>query len=326
MRAYFPLVVAGAFAWAACSDDGAALGPKPRPDRLPQVPVMTPDADAPVDASPAEDTTEWSYVYARYFGAGSPGHCGNSGCHAQRRAGFTCGTTGSSCLEGLVAAGLVDLDDPPSSALGDPLTSPLAWFGTGGPMPFDQVATNQEAARAVSAWLAAGAKHGATNADDGGPNDATGVDASPHPVADAGNDAVADAHIEGGHDAAAVDASPAPHDGGTDAQDASPPTPTWTALYGHWFGPGTPGHCGNSGCHSTIRSGFECGSTRSSCFSGLVAAGLVSTSHPASSVLGDPNQSPLAWFGGRMPKDHAVANPAGALAVTAWLNAGAPNN
>jgi hypothetical protein len=122
--------------------------------------------------------------------------------------------------------------------------------------------------------------------------------------------------------------APDTNDGGV-AVDASGPAPTWTQLYAQFFGPGTPGHCsGTGGCHTTIRGGFRCGTTKAMCYQGLVQAGLVTpgpTTGPQS-PLGVVGQSPLAWFGGGMPLDNDAPNPQAAAAVKAWLNAGAQNN
>lgn len=305
------LVPGAALGGVGCVVDGSPSAPpggQIAPATHDAAPLAADDAANPAEG---EDDTQWSYVYDRYFAAGTAGHCGNSGCHARPQAGFACGSTASSCFDGLVAAGLVDLAHPPSSRLGDAASTPLAWFGSGyrpGKMPADEAVENQDAARAVTRWLAAGAKHGGGHADAG--TDPSGPDASVH-------------------DASAPDGA-APADAGSrDAHADGPPPPpamTWTKLYTGYFGPGTPGHCGNSGCHGATRAGFSCGATKTSCFSGLVAAGLVSPASPSSSRLGDPLQSPLAWFGGPMPKDNAVANPAAAQAVTAWLTAGAHND
>ena len=114
------------------------------------------------------------------------------------------------------------------------------------------------------------------------------------------------------------------HDATANTADAHVPAPTWTTLYNDFFGHGTPGHCGN--CHAGFVGGFKCGTTKGDCYAGLVASGLVNPSAPATSRLGDPQSSPLSWFGGGMPADQAVSNPAAAAAVTAWLAAGAKND
>lgn len=113
-------------------------------------------------------------------------------------------------------------------------------------------------------------------------------------------------------------------DGAVAANEAAPGT--WTALYAGYFGPGTPGHCGNAGCHALSQSGFQCGPSAASCYAGLVAANLVNPSTPTTSAIADPNQSPLAWFGGNMPRDNALANTQAAAAVSHWVMLGAPND
>lgn len=129
----------------------------------------------------------------------------------------------------------------------------------------------------------------------------------------------------GAGDAGAPDAADAAD--AADAQaDVHVQTPTWSSLYAQFFGPGTPGHCGDSGCHASARGGFACGTTKASCYAGLVASGLVDAQAPASSPLGDRDTSPLAWFGGGMPADRPTPNPTAAAAVTAWLAAGAHQN
>jgi len=110
------------------------------------------------------------------------------------------------------------------------------------------------------------------------------------------------------------------------AADAGPPPDTWTAVYAAYFGRGTPGHCGNAGCHAILLNGFQCGPTKDTCYQGLVNASLVSLKDPASSPLVDRAQSPLAWFGGLMPQDNQAPNAAAAAAVKAWITAGAKND
>jgi hypothetical protein len=133
-----------------------------------------------------------------------------------------------------------------------------------------------------------------------------------------------------------VAGNPLPDAAGTDAgapdatADAQPDVvsvgaaPTWTQIYAQYIGPGTPGHCsGTGGCHTNLRAGFKCGTTKSECYAGLVAAGLVSTTNGAQSPIGIPGQSPLVWLGGGMPLDNDAPNAAGAAAVQAWVAAGA---
>jgi PQQ-like domain len=114
-----------------------------------------------------------------------------------------------------------------------------------------------------------------------------------------------------------------PKDAGRDSGPL--PRVTFTELYQNWLGPQTPGHCGNVGCHQTLRGGFKCGDSKASCFDGLVASGLVLPAMPKASRIG-ASDSPLSWFGGGMPLDNPVLDPKGADAVTSWLTSGAKND
>ncbi len=107
-----------------------------------------------------------------------------------------------------------------------------------------------------------------------------------------------------------------------------PPDPgTWSYVYLNDIGPGTPGHCGDSGCHSSSRGRFLCGSTKDSCYAGLIASGLVSTSLKEKSALASKT-GVLAWFdpSGGMPQDEAKPNAQAAADVIDWLKAGAQND
>ncbi len=123
-------------------------------------------ADAGKDAGPSPAGT-FTDVYENWLGANTPGHCSNSRCHnlstslgaENSKPSFICGGTQDDCYNGLVAAGLIDPSDPGSSRLGDPSSSPLGWFGSGGPMPADNSATNAPGAAAITAWIKAGAKN-----------------------------------------------------------------------------------------------------------------------------------------------------------------------
>jgi hypothetical protein len=138
-----------------------------------------------------------------------------------------------------------------------------------------------------------------------------------------------------GHDAGGetLDAGSAGDDdggGGADAeQDTAAPvdTLTWTYIYTTYFGPNTPGHCGNAGCHETIRGGFVC-SSKTGCYSSLVNSAWITPSSPTASPIGDPTQSILAWYGmgGTMPQDGVKRNATAGSDVTAWVKAGAKNN
>ncbi len=114
--------------------------------------------------------------------------------------------------------------------------------------------------------------------------------------------------------------------GDSGAQDAASLPASWSAVYGAYFGPGTPGHCGNAGCHATTRGGFLCGPNKDTCYQGLVNASLVSLKTPASSAIVDTSSSPLTWFGGLMPQDNQGPNADAATALKAWVAAGAQND
>jgi hypothetical protein len=126
-----------------------------------------------------------------------------------------------------------------------------------------------------------------------------------------------------------ADAEPAPDDGGAtqDAPADSAANATWTYLYTTYFASGTPGHCGNGGCHASSQGGFKCGSDKTTCYNGLVTAKLIGTTN-ATQPLVNPKVTPLAWFnsGGAMPEDNPVANPAAVKDLQAWVAAGATND
>jgi hypothetical protein len=132
---------------------------------------------------------------------------------------------------------------------------------------------------------------------------------------------------DGGSKTAADAGSGGGTDGGVGTTDAGGGTsaPTWTQIYPAYFGPGSLGHCGSSGCHSTSRGGFKCGTTQATCYTGLVNAGLIDTSNPSASVLIDVQQSPLSWYGGNMPTN-PTTNKKAVSDIDGWVNAGAQNN
>ena len=101
---------------------------------------------------------------------------------------------------------------------------------------------------------------------------------------------------------------------------------TWIKIYDEAFAPGTPGHCGNSGCHEVTQAGFLCGKTASSCLAGMKKKGLLSTKAPKTSILGSTKSSPLRWVhtGGAMPRDNKTAEPKLGADIEAWVKAGAP--
>jgi hypothetical protein len=103
------------------------------------------------------ETETWNYIYARYFGPGTAGHCGNSRCHGERApGGFLAGSTSDSFFLGLLAAGLVRYDCSLNSLLVDPQNSPLVWFSPTARMPADNQLPNAQAQADITAWLAGG--------------------------------------------------------------------------------------------------------------------------------------------------------------------------
>ncbi len=120
-------------------------------------------------------------------------------------------------------------------------------------------------------------------------------------------------------------------DGGGDAGPVD--KLSWTYVYATYFGPNTPGHCGQSGCHGATREGFLC-SSQATCYDGLTAMNtnvggrMVDPSAPPRSLLLDPKSSPLIWFGpdGNMPRGALSPNDTAKAEITAWVAAGAPND
>jgi hypothetical protein len=115
-----------------------------------------------------------------------------------------------------------------------------------------------------------------------------------------------------------MDSAPGTTSGG------GPSGPTFTQLFEQFLGPNTAGHC--SDCHSGGTGGFRCGSTKDSCFQGLVQSGFVDPANPSRSTIAVEGQSPLSWLGGNMPTDGTADNALAADAVKAWVAAGAKND
>lgn len=108
--------------------------------------VPAPDASAP----------SYSDLYARYFATGTAGHCAEAHCHGSPGANvWSCGDSAASCYDGMLRAGLIDVDDPTRSVLADPRRSPLVWLNPAGDMPFDGSAPDPEARDAILAWVSA---------------------------------------------------------------------------------------------------------------------------------------------------------------------------
>src|ERR1700730_12477361 len=69
-------------------------------------------------------------------------------------------------------------------------------------------------------------------------------------------------------------------------------TATWEYVYTNYFGPGTPGHCGNSKCHrDRALGGFLAGTTSDSCSLGLLGAHLINYDCPQRSLILDSQRS-----------------------------------
>lgn len=93
-------------------------------------------------------------------------------------------------------------------------------------------------------------------------------------------------------------------------------TPTWTDLYDGYLASGTEGRCGDSGCHSQMRS-------PSNAYTWLQSKNQI---NGKSSAIGDPSSSVLSWMGGSMPPHGPSSDAASTSAFEAWTAAGAPND
>jgi hypothetical protein len=133
---------------------GLRQGPVPFKAPTP-APPSPPPSDGALELAAAPAPT-WTELYDRFFGPDTPGHCASGRCHSRLLGGFKCGATKEECYDGLVFAQLIDTANPRASAIAKENESPLAWFG--GAMPLDDPQPNPEAARAVRAWVLAGAK------------------------------------------------------------------------------------------------------------------------------------------------------------------------
>jgi hypothetical protein len=145
----FPEVEAGVFG----SGPGGQAGEPPPVPRNDPPPVL-PHALADGGAAPT-----WTDLYAKYFGPGSLGHCGNAGCHDNVRDHFRCGASKDDCYQGLVDGHWISSTDPLHSQLANPDETPLSWFASGGNMPDDKRMPNPTAADEIGAWVFAGAKN-----------------------------------------------------------------------------------------------------------------------------------------------------------------------
>lgn len=106
---------------------------------------------------------------------------------------------------------------------------------------------------------------------------------------------------------------------------------TYTQLFTTYFAPGTPGHCANAACHGNPGNTWTCGTTKDTCYAGMVGVGLINTTNPKASLIANTSSSPIRWVNsnpstGIMPADSTAANNAGRDAIIAWVNACAQNN
>jgi hypothetical protein len=104
---------------------------------------------------------------------------------------------------------------------------------------------------------------------------------------------------------------------------------TWTTLYGTIFGPtGTSSCVRNGSCHTNDQSGFACGTTKTSCYTGMINKGLITPGASASSSeLVNPSSSPLCGsLGGAMPQGGTCVTSAQVSEIEAWLASGAPDD
>jgi hypothetical protein len=116
------------------------------------------DTPLSVDAAKAPGYSE---LFDAYFAPGTPGHCATAGCHADPgHTVWRCGPTKDDCYAGMSEIGLIDSATPAHSAIVDPHRSPLTWINPdGGNMPLDAQGANSNAAEALRAWVAAGARN-----------------------------------------------------------------------------------------------------------------------------------------------------------------------
>jgi hypothetical protein len=156
--------------------------------------------------------------------------------------------------------------------------------------------------------------------DPGGDNGGSTVDASGGGTG-AGKDAGGDKGT--GSDSGSSQGS----DASTTGTDSGGPTaPTWTEIYTGYFAASSLGRCGSSGCHSSSRGGFKCGSDKDTCYQGLVTAGYVDATNGAQSAIADKTQTCLSWFGGGGNMPGGSANAKAAADISAWVQAGAQDN
>lgn len=154
----------------------------------------------------------------------------------------------------------------------------------------------------------------------GGPTSTASTTNDGGPPGDGGNN-VADAGGQGTDSGGVLPkdgGGPPPKDTGTMTAG-----PTWTSIYAADFGPGTPGRCGDGGCHASTKRGFRCNS-KDDCYNYFVSSGYVSGT--SSALTG--SSSCLWWFSsvGNMPTDNGTPGQTELDNIKAWVQAGAANN
>ncbi len=99
--------------------------------------------------------------------------------------------------------------------------------------------------------------------------------------------------------------------------EPSAPAPTWSTIYGRYFGPGTEGGCGRTrACHAAVM--YDADST----YDWLKTRGYISGPQ---SALASKTNSCLRWFGGTMPP-RGKPDEQAARDVAAWVASGAAND
>lgn len=138
----------------ACGGDSDNTPPVDAP-----VGMMGPDAQVPCNmANPAPTYTE---LYNTYFAVGTAGHCAMEGCHGDPGHNvWLCGPDKSTCYQGMLGEGLINMANPVASKLSDPNTSPLIWVNSrNGFMPQDALRANAAGADAINKWALACAQN-----------------------------------------------------------------------------------------------------------------------------------------------------------------------
>jgi hypothetical protein len=109
-------------------------------------------------SSSSSGAVTWTEIYDTVFGPSGTSTCSGGSCHTNSRNGFACGTTATSCYQGLVNAGYITSSGgASSSALVEPSQSPLCGNGFSGNMPRNHSCITAAQLTEIKAWLATGA-------------------------------------------------------------------------------------------------------------------------------------------------------------------------